>query len=179
MSTLHAVTEPQELDLLVAFFDLTGFARYARKRTNREILEALDGYYELVGDHVESTGGTVVKFIGDAGLVVYPADKVDQGVVALRDAKEAGDAWWQRQDASSQAIYKLHFGPVYCAHVGTKSNKQFDIFGNTVNTAAMLKSNGFAMTAQVFRQLSPETRKIFKKHTPPVTYIPLEEPHRD
>ena len=179
MSSLHTITEPRELDLLVAFFDLTGFARYARKRTDRDILDALSTYYELVGDHVETSGGTVVKFIGDAGLVVYPEEQVDRGVVALKAAKEAGDAWWVRQDASSQAIYKLHFGPVCCGCVGTRSNKQFDIFGNTVNTTAMLKSNGFAMTAQVFRQLSPETRKLFKKHTPPITYIPLEEPHRD
>ncbi|MEE2994057.1 MAG: hypothetical protein VX603_12885, partial [Gemmatimonadota bacterium] len=28
MATLHTMTEPQELDLLVTFFDLTGFARY-------------------------------------------------------------------------------------------------------------------------------------------------------
>ena len=179
MSTLRTMTEPQELDLLVTFFDLTGFARYARKRTNREVLDALSTYYELIGDHVEPSGGAVIKFIGDAGLVVYPEEHVNQGVLALRAAKEAGDAWWALQDASSQSIYKLHFGPVCCAHVGTKTNKQFDVFGNTVNTAAMLKSHGFAMTAQVFRQLTPETRKLFKKHTPPITYIPLEEPHKD
>ena len=179
MTMLHTINEPQEIDLLVAFFDLSGFARYARKRTNREVLDALSAYYELVGEHVESSGGTVVKFMGDAGLIVYPGELVDQGVLALKAAKAAGDAWWVRQDASSQAIYKLHFGPVYCAQIGTRTNKQFDIFGNTVNTTALLTSSGFAMTAQVFRRLSPETRKLFKKHTPPITYIPLEESHRD
>ena len=59
MSTLRTMTEPQELDLLVTFFDLTGFARYARKRTNREVLDALSTYYELIGDHVEPSGGAV------------------------------------------------------------------------------------------------------------------------
>ena len=39
--------------------------------------------------------------------------------------------------------------------------------------------NGFTLTPQAFRQLNPDTRKLFKKHTPPVTYIPLEELHGD
>ena len=38
---------------------------------------------------------------------------------------------------------------------------------------------GFAMTPEAFRKLGPETRKLFKKHTPPVVYIPIEQPHRD
>jgi hypothetical protein len=33
------------------------------------------------------------------------------------------------------------------------------------------------MTPPAFRALSPETRKMFKKHTPPVTYIALEDSH--
>jgi hypothetical protein len=36
-----------------------------------------------------------------------------------------------------------------------------------------------ALSPQAFRKLEPETRKLFKKHTPPVTYIPVEERHRD
>jgi hypothetical protein len=43
----------------------------------------------------------------------------------------------------------------------------------------LLKTQGFAITPEVFRKLTPETRKLFKKHTPPVTYIPIGHPHRD
>jgi hypothetical protein len=48
-----------------------------------------------------------------------------------------------------------------------------------VLTAAVLKSNRFAITSQVFRKLGPETRKIFKQYTPPVVYIPTEERHQE
>lgn len=61
--------------------------------------------------------------------------------------------------------------------IGTRNDKRLDVFGETVNIAAMLKANGIAITPQVFRKLEPETRKLFKKHTPPVTYIPVEERH--
>jgi hypothetical protein len=44
-----------------------------------------------------------------------------------------------------------------------------------VNTAALLKSDGFAMTPELFRELDANTQKLFKKHTPHITDIPLGE----
>ena len=74
---------------------------------------------------------------------------------------------------------RIHFGPMCSGLLGTRDDKRLDIIGSTVNTMFMLKSTGFAMTPEAFRKLGPETRKLFKKHTPPVVYIPIEQPHRD
>jgi hypothetical protein len=63
--------------------------------------------------------------------------------------------------------------------LGTKNDKHYDVIGNNVNITASLKSNGFAITVQTFRKLNKETRKLFKKHTPPIIYIPVEEKHKD
>jgi class 3 adenylate cyclase len=90
-----------------------------------------------------------------------------------------GDAWLAERGINSRNKVTAHFGEVACGPVGTRQHKSFDVFGVTVNTAARLNSNGFAMTAQVFRQLDAETRKLFKKHTPPITYIPVEARHQD
>lgn len=62
--------------------------------------------------------------------------------------------------------FKAHFGPVMAGPIGIRNDKHLDVFGETVNIAAMLKANGIAITPQVFRKLEPETRKLFKKHTP-------------
>jgi hypothetical protein len=45
------------------------------------------------------------------------------------------------------------------------------------NIAATLPSNGYAISVETFRQIKPETRKLFKKHTPPITYIGVDEKH--
>jgi len=74
-------------------------------------------------------------------------------------------------------IIKDHFGSAGAARRGTRTDKRFDVFGVTVNTAAELRPSGFAMTPQVFRKLDPESRRAFKKHTPPITYIPVDERH--
>jgi adenylate cyclase len=168
-----------EQALVVAFFDLTGFWRFSRAHPPHDVVSTLATYYELVGDLVEEAGGKVVKFIGDAGLLIYPAAEADRAVVGLQHLKAAGDAWLADHDWSCRHIIKAHVGPVYCSQVGTRQEKHFDVFGETVNTAAALPSHGLAITPVLFRQLGPSSRKLFKKHTPPVTYIPVEERHQD
>jgi hypothetical protein len=42
----------------------------------------------------------------------------------------------------------------------------------------MLDSTGVALSVEAFRKLSPDMRRRFKKHTPPITYIRTEDPHR-
>ena len=53
------------------------------------------------------------------------------------------------------------------------------MIGSAVNVCFLLKGHGFVLTPQAFRALRPESRRRFKKHTPPVVYIPVDDPHRD
>lgn len=176
MTIFDEFTTVREIELLVAFFGLTGLTRFARDHSTQEVFDivaTLSAYFEFVGDIIEDSGGKVVKFIGDEGLIVYPADNVNGGVLALMTLKDSGDAWLAERNMPCRNIVQVHFGPVVCGLIGTRSDKRFDVYGETVNIAAKLKSNGFAMTPQVFRKLDADTQKLFKKYTPPVTYIPI------
>lgn len=179
MSNFYEIQSPQEQELLISFFDLLAFAKTCEKLSSREIFDVLSEYYEFAGEIVEGAGGKIVKFIGDAGLAVFPPDKIDEGVLALKKLQEEAGDWFATRHIKTRNIVSVHFGPVACGPMGTKGDKQFDIIGVSANIAARLQSNGFAMSPQVFRKLKPETRKHFKKHTPPITYIPVEEHHRD
>ena len=179
MNNFTASNTPTETEALVAFFDLTAFAKSVKNDSSHEVFDFLSDYYELVGEMIESAGGTIIKFIGDAGLVVFPSSKVNEGVIALKKVKDQGDAWLSQRNRASKTVVKIHYGPVTCGPLGTRTEKRLDIIGVTVNTAALLHSKGFAMSAQVFRKLNPDTRKLFKKHTLPITYIPVEARHQD
>jgi class 3 adenylate cyclase len=168
-----------EVNVLVGFFDLTQFARFSREHTNREVFDLLQQYFELVGQIVSAGGGTVVKFIGDAGLVVFPEKSVNSGVLALKRLKDEGDRWLADRGVPCRNVVKGHFGPVVCGPLGTLEDKRFDIIGETVNIAALLQTDGLGMSAQVFRKLDKDVRKHFKKHTPPITYIPVDQRHRN
>jgi hypothetical protein len=52
------------------------------------------------------------------------------------------------------------------------------VLGRNVNTTAILSGFGLTLSSEAFRQLSPELRRRFKKHTAPTTYIRTEDPHR-
>jgi len=175
MTIFDEITTVQEIELLVAFFGLTDLTRFARDPQLQEVFDTLSAYFEFVGDIIEDSGGKVVKFIGDEGLIVYPAGNVNGGVLALMTLKDSGDAWLSERNMPCRNIVQAHFGPVVCGLIGTRSDKRFDVYGETVNIAARLKSDGFVMTPQVFGRLDATTQKLFKKHTPPITYVPVGE----
>ncbi len=163
-------------ELVIAFLDLSYFARDAACREEAQIAEMVDAYYERVGDHTESGGGTVVKFIGDGALLAFPAERADDALRCLLDLRREVDAWLGPQGWASRLMVKAHCGEVIAGLYGSRRAKRFDVIGNVVNIAARLP-RPFHVTPQFFRQLSPEGRKLLKKHTPPVTYIPIEDPH--
>jgi class 3 adenylate cyclase len=167
-----------EVPLLVAFIDLTGFAAQSARIGDEELAAVTDGYYQLVAQRVSAAGGRTVKFIGDAALVVFGDDHVDAGVDALLDIKAEGDRYFETAGWECRLTVKAHFGGVIAGPYGARGEERFDVLGKNVNTAAMLDSTGVALSAEAFRKLSPAMRRRFKKHTWPVTYIRVEDPHR-
>ena len=175
MSHWSELRLPTECELLVGFYDLTGYMGYAERTEPRQLLNTMTGYFALSGSILRDAGGHLVKTMGDAGLAVFPAELVDAGVMAFQAVRAAGDEWLGRQGYKTRAIVKLHLGPVALGRVGAPGAEILDVYGKTVNIAATLSSTGLAMTPAVFRRLAPDTRKLFKKHTPPVTYIDVAD----
>jgi len=175
-SSFEGLTTRTEVSALVAFADLTRFQASSLKRDDHAIAEFLDALYRRTTAAVERDG-RVVKYMGDAALIVVEEGRVDAGVTALLALKRDTDAWLEAQGwRGSRLVVKAHFGPVIAGPYGSEG--RFDVVGNTVNTAATLEAREFALSAQAFRQLSPPMRQHFKKHTPPITYIRTEDRHR-
>jgi class 3 adenylate cyclase len=172
------VSSRSEVPLLIAFADLTRFAAQSARLSDTELAETMDAHYERVCSRVEAAGGKVLKFIGDAALIVFPEAAADAGVEALLALKEDADAWFESHGWECRLFVKVHFGSAIVGPFGGRSEKKLDVLGKAVNAAAMLDSTGVALSAEAFRKLSPEMRKRFKKHTPTITYIRTEDPHR-
>lgn len=171
MSFWTELRMPAERELLVGFYDLAGYMRHAERTEPQELLAMIAGYFALTGQIVSDAGGRLIKTLGDAGLVAFPAEAADGGVLALRSVQTAGREWLAKQGFRTDIIVKLHLGPVAIGRVGSSGEEIIDVYGKTVNVAAALSSTGLAVTPAVFRSLHAETRKLFKKHTPPISYI--------
>lgn len=170
---------PAEHELLVGFYDLRGFMRYAEATEPRPLLDLMTGYFSLTGKIVAEAGGRLIKTLGDAGLVAFPAAQVDAGIEAVRTVQATGRAWLAARGFKTAIVAKLHIGPVAVGHVGSPGEEIIDVYGRTVGIAATLPSTGLAVTPAVFRSLQPETRKLLKKHTPPITYIDADDSRPD
>jgi class 3 adenylate cyclase len=181
MSFWTELRVPTEQELLIGFYDLSGF--YAEQTEPQQMLSTMTGYFALTGQIVKDAGGRLIKTLGDAGLAAFPADLADAGVRALQSVQTKGGNWLAHHGSKCHTIVKLHLGPVAIGRVGSPGDEILDVQGKTVNIAARLPSTGLAMTPAVFRALQPATRKLFKKHTPPITYIdaadarPQRRPH--
>jgi adenylate cyclase len=167
-----------ETPLLIAFADLTRYAAQSMVVSDEELAKVMDSHYERVAAGAEAAGGRVVKFIGDAALLVFPATRVDDGVDALLQLKAEVDQAFAALGWECRMTVKVHFGTAIAGPYGAARSKRFDVLGKAVNAAAMLDSTGVALSAEAFRKLSPAMRKRFKKHTWPVTYIRTEDTRR-
>ncbi|MCE0497830.1 MAG: adenylate/guanylate cyclase domain-containing protein [Methylacidiphilales bacterium] len=167
------------IQALVACSDLTGYAKLTSKLSEDEIFHFLADYYEFVGDVVAPARGKVIKFMGDAALIFFPEDAADEGIRAMLALQNRGDRFLSERGADCRHHVRIHFGPMCHGLLGTRDDKKTDVLGSTVNTLFMLKAPGFVLTPEAFRKLTPETRKLFKKHTPPVFYIPTTQLHRN
>jgi class 3 adenylate cyclase len=179
MSKLLSIKEKKEISALVAFTDLTLFMKTSQGMEDAKVAQWMDEFFEKTSSIVMESGGVVVKFIGDAALIVFEEELVDVGVQCLLKIKDEIDAWLTQQGYKSRLEVKAHFGKVIAGPFGSKGDKKFDVIGKTVNTAATLQAKPFAISTQAFRQLSSESRKLFKKHTPPVAYIRTSDRHND
>ncbi len=165
-----------EIPLLVVFTNITRATYYVQKTTDLAAAELCDAYYKRLGEAVDAAGGTLVKFIGDGCLFVFPETGVDRGIRMLLDLKPNVDALLlQHGWTESRMQAKVHFGTVVAGPFGAAGAKRFDVIGKAVNTAARLESSGVTLSAAAFRKLNPEMRKQFRKSSPPITYIRMNE----
>jgi class 3 adenylate cyclase len=178
MTRLENTSAPVETELLVSFTGLAGFnRRFVLPGQDRAVFDVMQAYFAWSGALIQGCGGIVIKCIGDSLLLAFPAENASQGVMALMRLKTEGDAWLEQRHVPCQHQIKAHLGPVVLGPVGTPGHERLDIYGKTVNVCATLENGSLVLTPQVFRALDADTRRHFKKHTPPVTYIRVEDSH--
>jgi len=154
----------------VAFFDLSRMAEWASSEEDGRVASFLQRFYELAAERLEPAGGRIVKFMGDAGLVVFPEESAEVVIFALcalaAEARECARSF----DLDTYLNVNVHVGPVITGSFGPPGAERFDVIGKTVNIAARLGRRGITLSPQAFRCLGPEGRERFEKVTQPIIY---------
>ncbi len=173
------VTTPQKVSLLVSFLDIQGYLGVTQRlKDPLDHFSLLGGFAEIVIHEVESAGGRVIKFIGDSALSVFPEEAADEGVRTLISLKARLEAYLSQKGFPNKLRVTAHFGEVAIGLFGEGHCRQLDLFGDAVNTAAVLERAGhggrLVISPQAFRKLSAATRKVFHRYTPPKVYLAEE-----
>lgn len=154
----------------VAFFDLSRIAEWSSPEEDVRVAAFLEKFYGLAAEHIEGAGGRIVKFMGDAGLAVFPTERAEAVIFSLADLARRARECARQFGLDTYLNTNVHVGPLLAGSFGPPGSERFDVIGKTVNIAARLGRRGLTLSPQAFRCLSAEGRERFEKVKPPVTY---------
>jgi len=146
----HAIdTEANRRTITVLFADLSGFTTMS-ERLDPEVMQTLQNeLFEELTAAVQSFGGFVDKFIGDALLALFGApsaheDDPERAVRAALDMIRRTAQLGERSKVCAGLPLMLHIGintgQVVAGGLGAGVSKSYSVTGDTVNTAQRLQS---------------------------------------
>ncbi len=129
----------------VLFSDLEGFTTYAESHEPEQVVESLNAYMSRMVPIVESYGGTLDKFIGDALMAFFgaPIPRHDHAARALRCSIEMQEECARFRQETGIAFYTrigIGTGDLIVGYMGSRERADYTVIGDTVNLASRLES---------------------------------------
>ena len=165
-ATEHGHIAQAYAEVTVVFADLVEFTKQSGRTDPPQIVAVLDDVFTRFDALAERYGLEKIKTIGDAYMAVagIPEPREDEVEVAAKMALAMRDEIavlrWPSGDAMRVRI-GMATGPAVAGVIGQRKFA-YDLWGDTVNTAARMESNGIPgeiqVSEEVFRQLGDRYR---------------------
>jgi class 3 adenylate cyclase len=160
---------------LIAVYDLENFVQLAKKFTQSEIFILLHELQILVIDTLIPLNPLVIKNMGDANLMVFTEENLDEKLLTLLELKGSIEAYLKNRGHHHRAAFSAHYGEVAVGLFGREPFVARDAFGEAINITFLMNGKPFrgrfGISPQLFRKLASEARTSFHKYTPPVVYL--------
>jgi adenylate cyclase len=151
---LNGMIQRGDADLINAalwFSDLRNFTHLTEVLPADQLLEMLNTYFESVSAAVSARGGEILRFIGDAMLIVFPIDDstsrgeaCNAAIDAALDACDTLATLNHSRKRHGQPPIEfgvgLNVGEVIYGNVGAPDRLDFTVMGPAVNRSARLES---------------------------------------
>jgi class 3 adenylate cyclase len=146
----------------VIFVDLVGFTAKAESLDPEDVRALLTPYHERVRHEIESFGGVVEKFIGDAVMGIFgaPLAHGDDAERAVRSALVVRDNVGGLADRELQIRIAVNTGEAVVSLGARPALGESMVAGDVVNTAARLQAAAPVNAVVVGEQTYLETRDV-------------------
>jgi len=142
----RAVLGGKTKELTIFFSDLAGFTTLSETMKPEELVELLGGYFDAMTQVIQSHGGTIDKFIGDAIMAFWnaPSDTPEHA----KRAVEAAIACQAKLDemrkkdprlAGLKARIGIATGDVLVGNIGASDRMNYTVMGDCANLASRLE----------------------------------------
>ena len=178
---VESAEDPQlgghEDEITPYFSDIQSFSTFSEKLPPAKLVELMNEYLTACTDIVQSQGGTLDKYIGDAVVAMFGApvplkdhafracvatQLVHQRLGELRDKwKSEGDKWpeivWKMQSRIG-----LNSGMATIGNMGSRTRFNYTMMGDNVNLAARMESGAKSWGA--YTMVTESTRAACVEH---------------
>ncbi|MDH3628449.1 MAG: adenylate/guanylate cyclase domain-containing protein [Acidobacteriota bacterium] len=127
------------------FTDVQGFTSIAEDMTATETAKMLNEYFSAITTKLFETGGTLIKYIGDAVFAIWgaPVRMEDHAPRACRAALAMAAQQESTGDSPASRLVTrigVHCGPMLVGNLGSSQRFDYTAIGDTINLAARLES---------------------------------------
>jgi adenylate cyclase len=150
--------------LTVMFTDIAGFTGLS-ERLGDQIIPLLSGYLDVMSREVNTHGGTIDKFIGDAVMAFWgaPMANADHAVDACRAAlacQRSLRASGLTDDSGRplKARIGVNSGDMLVGNIGSEFRLNYTVIGDAVNVASRLESVNKEYGTEII--IGEETRRL-------------------
>ena len=149
--------KPQRVTATVLFTDMKGYSTIAEDMDPAELMNWSNEYADGIASQVESHGGIVASYRGDAIMAVFGApvphtkeEDIDRDAIravecalAMRRELQSLNSVWAAQERPTVTMrVGIFTGPVVTGSIGSSQRLEYTALGDTTNTAARLESLG-------------------------------------
>jgi class 3 adenylate cyclase len=140
-------------DVTVLFADIVDFTRRSERIGPEQVVQALNDLFSVFDRLAQQQGLEKIKTVGDAYMVAggLPDPRPDHAEAVIEMAMAMRDEVARRTDPGGLPLavrIGIDTGPVVAGVIGT-SRFSYDLWGDTVNTASRMESQGVAGCIQV------------------------------
>jgi class 3 adenylate cyclase len=140
-------------DVTVLFADIVDFTRRSERIAPEHVVQALNDLFSVFDQHARQRGLEKIKTVGDAYMVAggLPDPRPGHAEAVAEMAMAMRDEVARHTDPGGQPLavrIGIDTGPVVAGVIGT-SKFSYDLWGDTVNTASRMESQGVAGCIQV------------------------------